>query len=81
MTSVPDNKLPAEIVPAQNRLLIDLLDPRWSIPAEHRLEKPEGLAWGPPLADGRRLLLLCFDNDFQSNVPTLLLAFAVRIAD
>jgi hypothetical protein len=81
LTSVPDDKLPADIIPASKRLLIDLLDPRWSIPAEHRLEKPEGLAWGPPLADGRRLLLLCFDNDFQSDVSSLILAFAVRIAD
>jgi hypothetical protein len=58
-------------------LFIDLLDPALSIPVEHRLEKPEGLAWGPLLSDGRRLLIVCFDNDFRSNADSLFLAFAI----
>jgi hypothetical protein len=39
------------------------------------------LALGPDLADGRRLLFVATDNDFQANQPSLLLAFAIRAGD
>lgn len=40
-------------------------------------EKFEGLAFGPTLPDGRRLLIVTVDNDFKPNAPSLILAFAV----
>ena len=40
-------------------------------------EKIEGLAFGPDLEDGRRLLLVTSDNDFVSQNPSYIYAFAV----
>lgn len=59
------------------RLLIDLLDPRYGFHGANAPEKPEGLAWGPKLEDGRRLLMVCFDNDFEPTNTTIFAAFAV----
>ncbi len=75
---VPSRDLPPNVLAVEKELFIDLLDERWAIPKKHLLEKPEGLAWGPMLRDGRRLLVVCFDNDFQSEVESLFLAFAVK---
>ncbi len=60
----------------EKRLAIDLLDPALRIPERFSLEKPEGLAWGPDLADGRKTLIVCFDNDFVADQESLFLAFA-----
>ena len=43
--------------------------------------KFEGLAFGPDLPDGRRLLLVTADNDFLPDQPFRLYAFAVGRAD
>ncbi len=58
-------------------LLIDLLDPEYGMSGATAPEKPEGLTWGPRLADGRRLLLVCFDNDFEPTMDTIIAAFAI----
>jgi hypothetical protein len=58
-------------------LLIDLLDPAFGMSGEKAPEKPEGLAWGPRLADGRRLLMVCFDNDFDPARESIFVAFAI----
>jgi len=60
----------------EKRLVIDLLDPALRIPERFSLEKPEGLAWGPDLADGRKTLVVCFDNDFIVDQESLFLVFA-----
>lgn len=78
LEKIPSRHLPDDIRTARKELFIDLLDERWAIPKLHLMEKPEGLAWGPNLDDGRRLLIVCFDNDFQSDVDSLFLAFAVN---
>ena len=69
----------AQITSIRKTLLIDLLDPAYGFSGANAPEKPEGIAWGPNLADGRRLLMICFDNDFEPEIPTLFIAFAVRI--
>jgi hypothetical protein len=69
--------LPAGTQPATKRLLIDLLDPAFGMSGEKAPEKPEGLAWGPRLADGRRLLMVCFDNDFDPARESIFVAFAI----
>lgn len=38
----------------------------------------EGLAWGPPLPDGRKTLLVISDNNFSLKEKTTLLVFAVK---
>jgi len=60
-------------------LLIDLLEPSYGFAGVDAPEKPEGIAWGPKLADGRRLLVVCFDNDFDPEKPTIFAAFAVKL--
>src|SRR5262249_26747008 len=60
----------AGIVPVDKTLFLDLLDPAYKIDATRTLkdvvaEKIEGLAWGPDLPDGRRLLYVLSDNDLS----------------
>lgn len=73
--------LPAGIRPASKRLLIDLLDPAFGLSGENAPEKPEGLAWGPRLADGRRVLMVSFDNDFDPARESIFVAFAIAGLD
>jgi len=54
--------------PIKKRLLIDLLAPEFGMSGELAPEKPEGLAWGPTLPNGQRLLIVCFDNDFRYHI-------------
>ncbi len=69
--------LPADVVPVQKSLLVDLLDPRWGFVGEHMPEKWEGLAFGPRLPDGRRVLWVAVDNDYVLSAPTYFHAFAI----
>jgi hypothetical protein len=71
--------LDIQTTPIRKTLLIDLLDPAYGFSGANAPEKPEGIAWGPKLADGRRLLVICFDNDFEPEIPTIFVAFAVSI--
>ncbi len=78
---LPVNELPSGIHSVQKSLFLDLLDPKFGLAGEHFPEKVEGLAFGPNLADGRRLLLIAVDNDFRSDRPILIHAFAVDPKD
>lgn len=60
------------VVPVDKHLLLDLAD----LGAE--LGNVEGMALGPALADGRRLLVLVADDNFARDQRTRFLAFAVR---
>ncbi len=40
------------------RLCIDLLDPQYPYHGTKAMTKPEGIAWGPRLADGSRCLMV-----------------------
>lgn len=79
--SLPVDELPTEIRPVPKRLFLDLLDPRHGLAGEKSPEKVEGLAFGPPLPDGRRLLLIAVDNDFRADRPVLFHAFAFDLND
>lgn len=74
---LPTDNLPAKITPVRKEVLIDLLDPRWGLRGEAMPEKIEGLAWGPTLPDGRRLLVICSDNDCDPKEPSRFWMFAV----
>lgn len=66
----PDAPLdPATLRPAAKRLLFDMsaLPPGWA-------DNYEGMAWGPPLPNGHRSLVLVSDNNFGS-APTRFLVF------
>ncbi len=70
--------LPTGLKPIRKELLLDLMDPSYGLNGEKTPEKPEGLAWGPSMPDGRRLLVVCFDNDFEEARQSILAAFAVQ---
>ena len=61
----------------KKRVLLNLLDPKWHLAGEQMPEKIESLAFGPDLPDGRRLLIVVSDNDFEMDHPTHVYAFAI----
>jgi hypothetical protein len=79
--ALPPKKLPTGVKPVHKSVYIDLLDSRYGLAGPHLPEKQEGLAWGPTLPDGRRLLWMCVDNDFKANAPCEFYVFAIRQAD
>lgn len=74
------SKIPKQVKPVTKSVLIDLLDPRHGLAGDSFPEKVEGLTFGPSLPDGRRLLIVCVDNDFKVERPSLVYAFAVEQA-
>lgn len=77
LAQLPAGKLPGKVRPVEKSLLIDLLSPEYGLAGEGFPEKIEGLAFGPRLPDGRRLLLVTSDNDFRADQPTYIFAFAI----
>ena len=77
LESLPAGDLPQSIRPVKKSTAIDLLDPRFGLNNETMPEKFEGLCWAKDLPDGRRTLLITVDNDFQTNMPTRVYAFAL----
>ncbi|MCU0720412.1 MAG: esterase-like activity of phytase family protein [Pirellula sp.] len=65
----------------QKKEFIDLLTPEYGLNGETVSGKPEGLAWGPRLPDGRRLLIVCYDNDFVPTTDSIIAAFAIDSLD
>lgn len=70
--------LPTGLKPIRKELVIDLMHPSYGLNGEKTPEKPEGLAWGPWMPDGRKLLVVCFDNDFEEARQSILAAFAIQ---
>ena len=77
LDSLNPRSLPNPIQPVQKELLIDLLDPAYGYSGPNALEKPEGLAFGPATESGKRILMVCFDNDFVAEVSNVFMAFEV----
>ena len=75
--SLPATGLPAGVRAVTKRLFLDLLDPKWGLVGEAFPAKIEGIAFGPRLKDGSRLLLISSDNDFKPEEASCLFAFAV----
>ncbi len=74
---LPATGVPQGVAAARKSLLLDFLAPEFGLAGPDFPEKIEGLAFGPDLADGRRLLIVAIDNDFDAEKPILLHAFAV----
>lgn len=74
--SLPQLRLSAEVT-VKKKLLIDLLDPRFGLSGDKFPQKVEGLTFGPTLADGRRLLIVCTDNDFIAEKASWIYCFAL----
>jgi hypothetical protein len=75
---LPGGALPANVKPVGKQTLIDLLDSRWGFAGEAFPEKTEGLALGPTLADGSRVLVITSDDDFRPEVPSRIDVFSVK---
>lgn len=75
--TLPAGALPPEIKPAARKVVLDMLSPGSGIDRASLPEKVEGLAFGPPLPSGERLLLITSDNDFRADQPTFVWAFAL----
>ncbi len=75
--TLPPKKIPADVVPVRKSPFLNLLDPKFGLAGDDFPEKIEGLAFGPDLLDGRRLLIVAIDNDFIAAKPILLHAFAI----
>ncbi|MDY3553076.1 esterase-like activity of phytase family protein [Gemmata sp. JC717] len=81
VSSLPAKGLPAAVKPVKKKPFLDLLAPKYGIAGAECPEKFEGLAFGPDLPDGRRLLLVTADNDFLADKPFRVYAFAVDRAE
>jgi hypothetical protein len=75
--SLPTSGAPAGVVPVSKSVFLDLLDPAYGLQGPNFPEKIEALAFGPDLPDGRHLLLVANDNDFNSTQATRIMAFAI----
>jgi 3-phytase len=64
--------------PAAKTLLVDFDDVRGLPPELAALDNFEGLAFGPPLADGTRTLLVVSDDNFSDRQRTAFLLFRVN---
>jgi hypothetical protein len=79
--ALPGKALPSGVVPVKKEPFLDLLDPKFGIAGKSCPEKFEGLAFGPDLPDGKRLLLVTADNDFVAEQPFRVYAFAIDRKD
>jgi len=79
LPALPADHLPPNVQPVKKSLFIDLLDSRLELNRDEIPEKIEGLTWGPELEDGRRLLVVAVDNDFELDQPTVFYLFAVNM--
>lgn len=75
--SVRADDLPAGVKPVAKRDLLNLVDVDTRTAWAAFPEKVEGLAWGPSLPDGSRLLLITSDNDFIKGQDSVIWAVAV----
>ncbi|MGH7132511.1 MAG: esterase-like activity of phytase family protein [Phycisphaerales bacterium] len=81
IAKLPSRGLPPGVTAVRKALLLDMMEPRFKLAGATMPEKVEGLAIGPDLPDGRRLLLIASDNDYNPGMPTYVWAFAVDAAD
>jgi hypothetical protein len=75
--SLPASEIPDGVTAVRKALFLDLLAPEFGLSGPAFSEKVEGLAFGPDLPDGRRLLVVAIDNDFIAEKPIVLHAFAI----
>lgn len=66
--------LPGGFVPVSKRFILDVATDLGIEP-----DNLEGMTFGPPLPDGRQLLLMVSDNNFDPAAVTQFIALAVRI--
>ncbi|MEI8017274.1 MAG: esterase-like activity of phytase family protein [Schlesneria sp.] len=75
---LPVKGAPEGVRPVAKKLFIDLLAPKYGLAGDKFPEKIEGIAFGPKLADGYRVLIVASDNDFRADQDTEIYAFSVK---
>lgn len=75
---LPMTGIPEGIQPVKKKRFLDLLAPEYSLAGKTFPEKIEGVAMGPKLADGSRVLVVTSDNDFKPDQPTEFYVFSVK---
>jgi hypothetical protein len=75
---LPADSLPATIPRVKKTLFLDLLAEEFGIAGKNGPEKFEGLAFGPDLPGGQRLLLVTTDTDSAAGQPFRVYAFAIN---
>lgn len=78
VSSIPSLRQARGVQPIRKALLLDLDTVAGLVPELATLENFEGMAFGPPLADGGRSLLLVSDDNFRSTQRTAFLQFRIR---
>lgn len=79
--SLAGKRVPQGVTAVRKWPFLDLLAPDYGLAGPACPEKFEGLAFGPDLVDGRRLLIVAVDNDFRSDAPIQFYAFAIDRSD
>ncbi len=74
---LPSDHLPGDVRPVSRRTFLDFLSADFPLAGPEMPEKIEGITFGPPLPDGRALLMVSVDNDFEAANPTVFWAFAI----
>jgi len=80
VANLPTTGLPPNVRAVTKSVFLDMLAAT-GLAATSFPEKLEGLAFGPDLPDGRRLLLVSVDNDFAENLPSSIFGFAIDARD
>lgn len=75
--ALPPEDVPAGIVPVAKSLFLDLQEVALGAQGRGMSSKAEGITFGPDLPDGRRLLIVSSDNDFDPTQPILFHLFAL----
>ncbi|HWB19236.1 MAG TPA: esterase-like activity of phytase family protein, partial [Phycisphaerales bacterium] len=79
IATLPTTTLPETIKPVRKTMFLDFMDDAYGLRGPAMPEKIEGLALGPKLQDGRRVLVATVDNDFNPNVPNIAWVFSVKL--
>jgi hypothetical protein len=77
IAALPASGPPADVKTVAKATFLDLLDPRFGLAGAEFPKKIEGLAIGPELPDGTRLLVVTSDNDFKVEEPTSIWVFGL----
>lgn len=77
LKSMESVNAPANVTAVAKSVFINMLDADYGLAGATFPEKLEGLAFGPDLPDGRRLLIVTQDNDFIATQPSRFFAFAI----
>jgi hypothetical protein len=81
LKQLPSTEIPQDVIPVAKQPFLDFLNPKFGLAGESFPEKLEGLTFGPSLPDGRYLLIVTSDNDFERDQPSRFLAFAIDTQD